>query len=1130
MKTGSHTNVIWYLVSFIFLLIFVEFVLFSQSKFSSVSVEKEGIIYDKLSIPESFQVKPLEEKEAIINGILHQLYVQNSHSVNEAFYDSLEKIIYHIPQKKALFRLKYLNRRIYYHIEKKEIERARILLNQTFDLIDSSHSKDTAEIAIACAYMYLASPMSAEAVSNLIKGYMDVNATSKDSNINEKALVISILTRHFLYQAKYKRAKKLISEFDSIVDVRNLEPKQWFLEHNLNKIFLEIYKKANHKEALKIAQSASPLANYKYIPPSFKARLMDWTGLTYYLNNDNDKAILYYNMATKEYKKDDPIYHLSALGGINQNLGDLFVKKRKYEKATQYFQTAIENYKKHYSNNPNSKTIRVLINLGRLYIEKNEFKQAKQVLEEAKNLCGFLPIDRATFFLALTNHFLGELYNELGSLGLAESHFLKSLDQTVSLHGQNYYLANQNKYKLANLSFLKRDYIEALSTLQGSLQTQFQNQDLTFISQNPIFTDSLEQKLQLFNILLLKSIIQFTISEDTFQLNGAYSTLFLLEKLLNQRVKTVSSEADKHLLLEDSYKTYELGMEILYRAYQLEPGQKYLNQAFQWMEKSKAFGLKESWEKSRNMGANLDSVARYRLFPRMEKRIALLQEKVRRSKLSYAPDSLAVIAWEDSLFTLIQRYDSALFQLQTSGNIPNSISTSPDIKQIQQKLAPGQFLLNYFLSDSTLHLIGMGKDSSFWERIVLPNDFEQKVHTHIYAASNWEVQQKHVRNPDSLQAFGERSHDLYQVLFPSQINSLLFSKGDPLKSLIIVPDGILALLPFDGLVCSLREKEEIAHFSQMAYLGDRVPIHLEYAASFKAQRKSKAKIASKGFGGFAPSYGEGRVYNSQRGTAGQRVIENIKGMRTGAPIDPLQFNQEEIREIEQLLQAKSFAGKQATRKRFKQEASSYDILHLSMHGYSDKVEPKLSGLIFSPCGANGNCEDSSLSEEAIHEAILYAFEIANLDLNARLAVLSACQTGIGKIQKGEGIMSLARAFALAGVPSQIMSLWNVDDQATLLLFTQFYQHLLQGDTKDIALWKAKKTLRENPRYSHPYFWAAFVLIGDEASMPEIQPPSFWKRWGLSLIVSLCLMVLSGIAWKYFNGKAVSTEFLDSPSS
>jgi CHAT domain-containing protein len=140
------------------------------------------------------------------------------------------------------------------------------------------------------------------------------------------------------------------------------------------------------------------------------------------------------------------------------------------------------------------------------------------------------------------------------------------------------------------------------------------------------------------------------------------------------------------------------------------------------------------------------------------------------------------------------------------------------------------------------------------------------------------------------------------------------------------------------------------------------------------------------------------------------------------------------------------------------------MVHFSTHGYLNEARPKFSGLVLS-------LPRSELQEDGL----LSAYEIFNLKLNADLVVLSACETGLGKEVKGEGLMSLTRAFMYAGTPSVVVSLWNVNDQSAADLMIRFYRNLQTGMTKGEALRQAQlETIRDN---GFPFFWAPFVLIG-----------------------------------------------------
>ncbi len=126
------------------------------------------------------------------------------------------------------------------------------------------------------------------------------------------------------------------------------------------------------------------------------------------------------------------------------------------------------------------------------------------------------------------------------------------------------------------------------------------------------------------------------------------------------------------------------------------------------------------------------------------------------------------------------------------------------------------------------------------------------------------------------------------------------------------------------------------------------------------------------------------------------------------------------------------------------------------------------------------------------DGLLTALEVTGLDLaGTELVVLSACDTGIGEIKKGEGVFGLRRALILAGAQTQVVSLWKVDDQATQLLMTNYYTRLTQGVGRSRALREAQLAMFDQPAYRHPYFWAAFVTIGDSSPLGKYATATGW---------------------------------------
>jgi CHAT domain-containing protein len=225
------------------------------------------------------------------------------------------------------------------------------------------------------------------------------------------------------------------------------------------------------------------------------------------------------------------------------------------------------------------------------------------------------------------------------------------------------------------------------------------------------------------------------------------------------------------------------------------------------------------------------------------------------------------------------------------------------------------------------------------------------------------------------------------------------------------------------------------------------------------------------FGGFAPSYAE----------KGKYKLESTKEM---------------VLDARDLLGGKTWVGIKASEKRFKTAAPNCRVLLLAMHGIADPIHPELSHLLFGDPSADSTGNDN----------ILYAAELQIMQLQADLAILSACHSGFGKMQNGEGVYSLARAFARAGVPATVMSLWLLHENTASPVVQSFIQYLQDGKTKDEALRLAKLDYLKHPDHydiSHPFYWACITANGDMCAL-DLPKPAKYPKWPYVLLVGLLL--------------------------
>ncbi len=333
----------------------------------------------------------------------------------------------------------------------------------------------------------------------------------------------------------------------------------------------------------------------------------------------------------------------------------------------------------------------------------------------------------------------------------------------------------------------------------------------------------------------------------------------------------------------------------------------------------------------------------------------------------------------------------------------------------------------------------------------------------------------------SLAEIGRRGKELYSMLLEPVESALA-----PGRSMIIVPDGALSYLPFETLI--LRGRRELSGEKRPSYLIEEFPIVYAPSASALAAVKESNREQSEpprtllAFGDPIVDVPTGLAKNGANADAARsspREQESKPEMaisaeyaERGFSVSRLPFTKDEVLGISRLYPAtlrKVYLGGQAREETVKSERlDEYHYVHFATHGFIDEVHPGRSGILFSR------------EPRSMEDGVLQMGEIVRLRLNADLVTLSACSTGLGKLVGGEGILGLTRAFFYAGARNVAVSLWNVNDSATAALMKAFYQNLNRDLPKAAALRQAKLNLLrgKDASWRHPYFWAAFVLVGE----------------------------------------------------
>ncbi|HRI62194.1 MAG TPA: CHAT domain-containing protein, partial [Saprospiraceae bacterium] len=438
-------------------------------------------------------------------------------------------------------------------------------------------------------------------------------------------------------------------------------------------------------------------------------------------------------------------------------------------------------------------------------------------------------------------------------------------------------------------------------------------------------------------------------------------------------------------------------------------------------------------------------------------------------------------------------YDALLAQLETTYPEYYQIKyrhPSLTVAGVQQALPVGTGLLEYFQGDQGTYAFYFDRTHALGLRLTTDSSFTGALNRLLDGLRDRNQVTEQGRSAVAIARFAKDAATAYRTL--------VAPTGEKMpEKLIIIPDGRLAYLPFELLLTQDAGSDEATDYKNLHYLIRQTTVRYEYSAGLALQPPLR-RHPSRFFVGFAPMYG-GDL--SAATTRGER--SDCRGV-AATDFAPLGNNQTEVTQIAQLFDGQAFLAENATESQFRQHAKEPRIVHLAMHGFLNDCDPLYSGLVFSKqaaVGGNNHSADSSQKDSTAEQedGFLHAYEIYNLHLNAELAVLSACNTGHGQLAKGEGVISLARAFKYAGCSNVLMSLWQADDQATAQIMQGFYQYLKEGKGKDEAIRQAKLDYIHSNARNHPFFWGAFVLIGDD--LPMKQPSASWIWYGLVLLLA-----------------------------
>jgi CHAT domain-containing protein len=609
---------------------------------------------------------------------------------------------------------------------------------------------------------------------------------------------------------------------------------------------------------------------------------------------------------------------------------------------------------------------------------------------------------------------------------------------------------------LGNSYRLKRDVEISKQYYQKAINSSgYTNKDFSKVNSSENLLYSLISLVE-----VLKT--EYTISYIPQLLIQSFNYATQALSALDYQQSTFSNESSKFFWLSKNYPIYEQAISVSLLKAEVDHNDTLRHNTFHYAEKSKASLLLAQIKAADaiNFSGIPDSV----LQKEHDLRIDITwREKQRQSLLDkgLTETDTNTLRISGIIFDLKQQYESLKKRFETEYpeyyRLKYDLSTV-SLQYVQDTLLQpeNQSLLEYFVGDSSIYLFIVRPDTMIVQEVKRDFPLEDWIEGLRQGLYGYYTADKALRSDSLRQAtlaqYLEFAPKLYQKLVAPVAQFLT-------EKVILVPDGPLGYIPFDALLTGAPE--DANDFKSYPYLIQKHQFSYTYSATLLREMRDKKhhQEPQKDFVAFAPFYNGDTTL-----LANMYAYDDL--MRKD--LQPLAFSGPEVAAASKLMHGETVVGPAATEERFTSTAGNYRIIHLATHGRADNRVGDYAFLAFTEI------------KDSIENELLYVKDLYNLQLNADLVVLSACETGIGKLQRGEGIISLARAFAYAGAKSIVTSLWSVNDKSTSELMRMFYRELQRGKDKDEALRLARlRFLKESSvRNGHPFFWAAFVPLGD----------------------------------------------------
>lgn len=756
---------------------------------------------------------------------------------------------------------------------------------------------------------------------------------------------------------------------------------------------------------------------------------------------------------------------------INLNLASVSNNLNKYTDALKHNTKA----RKLINNQPNPEKYKnlqaaALFTLGATHRKLKNYKKSIGIFSETIEI--FKELYNPTYLSIGSCHFLlAENFFSIGEYQKALEHNKKGVDIFKEKRGANHpSLAEYGYIKRAKILENLGDTEKGLETLQKGFQINSIHFEPTSLASNPKAESLIEKDVGFFNAVQKVNLYNnlHDSSNNAKYLINAFKASQLADTLLQQKIQSIDLQADKSRYVELSDDFYPMGLDIIHKLMDQDsesnPYDKrtLIKNVYRFAENDKATMLSSALSSRKILSTN-------QLPDSLTSKARQIQNQVNslNDQLTKATDSSKIIDLQGKRLDLLEDKHQLYNQIKKQNPKYHQLLTQQSktpLDELQDHLKnSSKNLVQYVKKKGLLYALAITPEDATLQKLPVTDSLKSKI-----------LQFRGQLLEDAHDFNQKLAFELYQKLIQPFENSL------DEEEIVIVPDGIIGYLPFSTLMKSHENPSQNYLIRNYAFT---------YSPSatlwnFENHTSSSHPVKNP-YVGFAPSI---KYQDKEPLQLSQRDTQR-------SDLGPLPNAKKEIQKTLKFLKGQTYIGDQATESLFKQIAPGSKIIHLATHGILDDERPAYNRLLFSH------------SDTSTEDGKLHTYELYELELNADLAVLSACNTGFGTLKKGEGVMSLSRGFKIAGCRNILMTLWSVNDRASAKLIENFYKNLNEGINKNQALRKAKLDYLANHDdiNANPYYWAGHVMMGSKGDL-AIPSSSRYLWWGLLGAVLVILIV------------------------